>query len=244
MGSARWLATAAALTTAAMFTGTATAAPAGGGAASAAQTAAVAPTEPKYFLGAGYGPWNITVESAWGTAYSVAANKGYPEARCKKSAGPAGQELGPGYYQVLVEIYCVPPPSPGSGQIVGVHSGQCVDVKGAGTKDDTPIQLYHCNGGVAQAWKLHSDGTLRAMGKCMDVQYARTENGPLLGLNTCHSGLNQKWEKPPGGLPRSVHSGRCLDALDWGTGNGTRLGIWDCTPHHTDQQGQGPGLST
>lgn len=207
MGSARWLATAAAtaLTTAAMFTGTATAAPAGGtaGAASAAQTAAVAPTEPKYFLGAGYGPWNITVESAWGAAYSVAANEGYPKASCKKSAGPAGQELGPGYYQVLVEIYCVPPPSPGSGQIVGVHSGQCVD-----------------------------------------VQYARTENGSLLGLNTCHSGLNQKWGKLPCGLPRSVHSGRCLDALGWGTGNGTRLGIWDCTPHHTDQQGQGPGLDS
>ncbi|MFF3892913.1 RICIN domain-containing protein [Streptomyces sp. NPDC001812] len=91
---------------------------------------------------------------------------------------------------------------------------------------------------------MHSDGTLRAMGKCMDVQYARTENGPLLGLNTCHSGLNQKWGKLPGGLLRSVHSGHCLDALGWGTGNGTRLGIWDCTPHHTDQQGQGPGLST
>ncbi|MFI6411624.1 RICIN domain-containing protein [Streptomyces sp. NPDC050585] len=46
----------------------------------------------------------------------------------------------------------------------------------------------------------------------------------------------------PGGLLRNVHSGRCLDALGWRTADGSRLGIWDCTPHHTNQQWTGPGL--
>jgi hypothetical protein len=254
---ARWLATAAAtaLAAASLLTGTATAAPAGNTTAApvasvalsseaVASGAAAVPTAPKYFLGTGYGPWNIAVEAAWNTAYGAAANEGYAAAGCKRSAGPAGNELSPGYYQVLVEIYCVPPPPPGSGQIVGVHSGKCVDVKGANTKDGTPIQLYTCNGTAAQSWKLYPDGTLRALGKCMDVQYARTANGSLLGLNTCHGAGNQQWEKLPGGLLRSVHSGRCLDALGWSTANGARLGIWDCTPHHTNQQWQGPGLGT
>ncbi|MFI6411623.1 RICIN domain-containing protein [Streptomyces sp. NPDC050585] len=45
-----------------------------------------------------------------------------------------------------------------AGQIVGVHSGKCVDVKGANTADGTPIQLYRCNGTAAQQWKLEADG--------------------------------------------------------------------------------------
>ncbi|MEU1278582.1 RICIN domain-containing protein [Streptomyces sp. NPDC005805] len=251
MKLARWLATAAATAFAAatLFTGSATAAPAQAAAqapkaaAPAAPAAALAPTAPKYFLGAGYGPWNIAVEAAWNTAYAAAANEGYPAANCRRSAGPAGNEISPGYYQVLVEIHCTPPPPPGSGRIVGVHSGKCVDVKGSSTKDGAPIQLYNCNGTGAQIWKLYPDKTLRALGRCMDVQYAKTENGSHIGLNSCHGAGNQQWELLPGGLLRSVHSGRCLDALGWGTGNGTRLGIWDCTPHHTNQQWQGPGLS-
>ncbi|MFG3497029.1 ricin-type beta-trefoil lectin domain protein [Streptomyces sp. NPDC047928] len=259
MKLARWLAAVAAtvMAGATLFGGTATATPRDG--APAAETAvtaatarttagaaetALAPTVPKYFLGTGYGPWAIAVEAAWATAYAAAEREGYPAANCKKSAGPRGGELSPGYWQVLVEVYCVPPPQPGAGQIVGDHSGKCVDVKGANTKDGTPIQLYSCNGTAAQSWKLEADGTLRALGKCLDVQYAKTENGSLLGLNTCHGAGNQLWEKLPGGLLRSVHSGRCLDALGWGTGNGTRLGIWDCTPHHTNQQWTGPGLGS
>lgn len=247
----RRLATAAAavFAGASLFAGTANAAPTEAPPAapsgSATSTAAEAvPTAPKYFPGAGYGPWDIAVRAAWATAYDAAAREGYPSANCRQSAGPAGSELSPGYWQVLVEVYCVPPPPPGSGQIVGVHSGKCVDVKAAGTADGTPIQLYRCNGTAAQQWKLEADGTLRALGKCLDVQYGKTENGSLLGLNTCHGAGNQRWEKLPGGLLRSVHSGRCLDALGWSTGDGSRLGIWDCTPHHTNQQWTGPGLGT
>ncbi|MFD4144538.1 ricin-type beta-trefoil lectin domain protein [Streptomyces sp. NPDC058572] len=243
MRLARWLATTAAtvIAGASLFTGTATAAP-GNAAPAAAPAVAAAPAAPKYFTGAGYGPYNIAVQAAWNSAYAQAANEGYPAANCSRTRGPVGNELSPGYWQLLVQIYCVPPPPPGSGQIAGVHSGKCVDVKGAGTSDGTPIQLYACNGTAAQSWKLEPDGTLRALGKCLDVQYAKTENGSLLGLNTCHGAGNQRWEKLPGGLLRSVHSGRCLDALGWATGNGARLGIWDCTPHHTNQQWTGPGL--
>ncbi|MCX5009918.1 ricin-type beta-trefoil lectin domain protein [Streptomyces sp. NBC_00555] len=249
MKLARWLPTAAAtfLAGATLFAGPAAAAPATttAPAATALTAAANAPTAPKYFLGTGYGPLNIATEAAWGSAYAQAEAEGYPAANCARSAGPAANPVGSGgYYQVLLELYCVPPPPPGSGQIVGVHSGKCLDVKGAKTADGTPIQIYSCNGTSAQAWKLEADGTLRALGKCMDVQYAKTENGSLIGLNSCHQGLNQKWEQLPNGLLRSVHSGKCLDALGWATGNGARVGIWDCTPQHTNQQWHGSALGT
>lgn len=244
----RWLSTTAAAVLAgtAFLAGPAAAQPAAAAAPAAAAPAAVnAPTVPKYFLGTGYGPLNIATEAAWNTAYAAAAAEGYPAANCARSAGPAANPVGGnGYYQVLLEIYCVPPPPPGSGQIIGVHSGKCLDVKGAKTADGTPIQIYACNGTNAQAWKLEANGTVRALGKCLDVQYAKTENGSLIGLNSCHEGLNQKWEQLPNGLLRSVHSGKCLDALGWATGNGARVGIWDCTPHHTNQQWRGSALGT
>ncbi|MEV7443815.1 RICIN domain-containing protein [Streptomyces sp. NPDC091204] len=50
---------------------------------------------------------------------------------------------------------------------------------------------------------------------------------------------------PPGsGQIVGVHSGKCLDALGWATGNGARLGIWDRTPSHTNQQWRGSALGT
>ncbi len=50
---------------------------------------------------------------------------------------------------------------------------------------------------------------------------------------------------PPGsGQIVGVHSGKCLDALGCATGNGARVGIWDCTPHHTNQQWRGSALGT
>ncbi|MFD4867104.1 ricin-type beta-trefoil lectin domain protein [Streptomyces sp. NPDC058412] len=251
MKLARWLSTTAAtfLAAATLVAGpaaaSATAVPSATAATAATAAAAQAPTAPKYFLGAGYGPLNIATDAAWDSAYAQATQEGYPAANCARSAGPVAAPVGNGgYYQVSLEIYCVPPPPPGSGQIVGVHSGKCMDVKGAKTADGTPIQLYDCNGTSAQLWKLEADGTVRALGKCLDVQYAKTENGSLLGLNSCHQGTNQKWEQLPGGLLRSVHSGKCLDALGWATGNGSRLGIWDCAPGHTNQQWRGSALGT
>ncbi|RSS83276.1 hypothetical protein EF919_39265 [Streptomyces sp. WAC02707] len=164
--------------------------------------AAFAPNEPRYFLGTGYGPYNIALNAAYNTAYAAAASEGYASSSCL-SAGPAPNELSSGYYQIMLEIQCVPPTPVGANQIVGVRS------------NERP-----------------------------NVRYGKTENGSLLGMNSCHGAPNQQWQLLESGLLRSVHSDKCLDALGWGTDNGTRVGIWDCAPHHTDQQWQGAGLGT
>ncbi|MFD3873027.1 RICIN domain-containing protein [Streptomyces sp. NPDC058623] len=138
-----------------------------------ATAAALASTAPKYFLGTGYGPYDIAVDAAWNTAYAAAVNEGYQSARCARSAGPAANPIGGnGYYQVLVEIYYSVPPPPGSGQITGVHSGKCVDVKGGSLKDGAAIQLYQCNGTDAQA------GGWRATARCAPSAAAWTSSTP------------------------------------------------------------------
>jgi hypothetical protein len=38
------------------------------------------------------------------------------------------------------------------GTIVGVGSGLCLDVNGAGTANGTAVQLWTCNGGSNQSW--------------------------------------------------------------------------------------------
>lgn len=52
-----------------------------------------------------------------------------------------------------------------SGQIKEI-GGRCLDVTNARTENQTPIQIYDCNGTSAQDWTLESDGTIKALGKC------------------------------------------------------------------------------
>src|SRR5437899_1582592 len=59
-----------------------------------------------------------------------------------------------------------PTPPPVPGPIVGV-AGKCVDNNGAITGNGNRIQLFECNGTVAQIWIFEPDGTLRVQGKCL-----------------------------------------------------------------------------
>ncbi|MGC5347002.1 ricin-type beta-trefoil lectin domain protein [Streptomyces sp. DT171] len=196
----------------------------------------------KYFQGQDWG-FSPAMAEANATGYALSIAKQARYQGCVP-AGPTQFQYNGDMYLATVVLFCTPMPPITGGPIVGVHSGKCVDVKGSSKADGAPIQLYNCNGTEAQAWTIHADGTIRAMGRCLDVQYAKTEDGSLLGLNTCHGAANQRWEKLPNGLLRSVHSGKCLDALGWATGNGARLGIWTCAPSHTNQQWTGAGMNT
>jgi len=65
---------------------------------------------------------------------------------------------------------------PGSGPIVaGVSASLCVDVRAANSADNTPVQIFTCNGTGAQNWTV-SGSTLQALGKCLDVAGAGTAN--------------------------------------------------------------------
>ncbi|HKN52747.1 MAG TPA: TIM-barrel domain-containing protein, partial [Amycolatopsis sp.] len=113
-----------------------------------------------------------------------------------------------------------------TGPIVsGVSSNLCVDDADASTDNGNPIQIYGCNGTVAQQWTVASD--LRVLGKCMDAKDGGTANGTLIQLYDCNGTGAQQWQQVNGTL-RNTESGRCLDDPNFSTANGTQLVLWDC----------------
>ena len=82
-----------------------------------------------------------------------------PTVRCRSTAAKCLDVREPG----------APPPAPGGhldcngganqrwtvnadGTIVGVQSGLCLDVTGAGTANGTLVEIWTCNGGSNQQW--------------------------------------------------------------------------------------------
>ncbi|MEU1408570.1 lectin [Streptomyces sp. NPDC005728] len=106
--------------------------------------------------------------------------------------------------------------------------GKCLDDDTAGTADGTRVQIYDCNGSLAQLWTVNSDGTVRILGKCLDVYGGSTANGARVQLYTCHGGTNQQWRATDEGTLVNPASGRCLDVPGFSTTNGTQVTLWDC----------------
>ncbi len=59
------------------------------------------------------------------------------------------------------------------------------------------MDIYTCDGGGNQKWKLNADGTITGnqSGLCLDATGNGTANGTLLELWTCNGGSNQQWTR-------------------------------------------------
>ncbi|MFI2764792.1 ricin-type beta-trefoil lectin domain protein [Streptomyces echinatus] len=104
----------------------------------------------------------------------------------------------------------------------------CLDDANAHTADHTKIQIYTCNGSVAQQWVLHDDGSLRVLGKCLDATDGDTDNGTLLQLYKCNGTGSQKWTTGTSGSLVNPQSGKCLDDPSASTANGTQVRLYTC----------------
>ncbi|MER7930783.1 MULTISPECIES: RICIN domain-containing protein [unclassified Streptomyces] len=117
----------------------------------------------------------------------------------------------------------------GGDTVVGQGSGRCLDVDAAGTADGTTVQLWDCNGSVAQKWSRSGNTFVNPhSGKCLDVSGGRVANGTTVQLWTCLNNAAQQWVPNANGTFLNPNSGKCLDAVGQGTANGTRIQIWDC----------------
>jgi len=116
----------------------------------------------------------------------------------------------------------------GTGPIIGLGSNRCIDIPGANPADGTQLQIYDCNGTVAQQWTFPADGTVRAMGKCMDVAWGSRDNGAIIQIVGCNGNPAQQFRLTAAGDLVNPQSGRCVDVSNWGTANGSRLLQWDC----------------
>jgi glucose/arabinose dehydrogenase len=117
--------------------------------------------------------------------------------------------------------------TPGTGPIKGL-AGKCLDVRGGVSADGTQIQIYTCNGGVAQTWTV-SGSTIRALGKCLDVNGGASADGTKIQLWTCNGGAAQNWAAQADGSLRNPQSGKCLDVSNNSSADGQAVHLWTCT---------------
>lgn len=73
----------------------------------------------------------------------------------------------------------------------------CVDIQGGSTTRGTAVQMWHCNGTLAQSWN-HPSRTVvgRVLGKgflCLDLPNQNTANGTNLQMWACNGTAAQKW---------------------------------------------------
>ncbi|MEY9907516.1 putative alpha-1,2-mannosidase [Catenulispora sp. MAP12-49] len=115
-----------------------------------------------------------------------------------------------------------------TGPITSGIAGKCADDSSRGTANGTHIQLWTCNGSVAQQFTVNSNGSLGVMGGCVDVTSGGTTDGTLVQLYTCNGTGSQVWQQQSNGSLVNPQSGKCLDDPNSTTTDGTQLQIYTC----------------
>lgn len=122
-----------------------------------------------------------------------------------------------------------PAPSPTSKKIKSTVGELCLDVAGANSANQTPVQVAVCNGNAAQDWTVNdNDHTIRALGKCLDVAGGSTENGASVQILDCNGSGAQQWTVSTGNDIVSLSANKCLD-IRMPAQDGARTQIWDCS---------------
>jgi len=108
-------------------------------------------------------------------------------------------------------------------------NGMCLDNDAQSTANGNKIQIWACNGTVAQRWTATQPGnTLKVQGKCLDITGGGTGNGTKVQLYDCNGTGAQVWVPQANGSYLNPQSGRCLDNPSASTTAGTQVQIWDC----------------
>ncbi|WP_214103784.1 glycoside hydrolase family 16 protein [Acrocarpospora catenulata] len=127
-----------------------------------------------------------------------------------------------------VRVSAWTPDGGGGNALRSAMNGKCIDIPAANPVDRAQLQMYDCNGTVAQQWSVNADGTVRAMGKCMDAAAAGTANGTAIQLYTCNGTSAQRFTLSGAGDLVNIAANRCVDIVDLNPANGARLQLWDC----------------
>jgi hypothetical protein len=107
-----------------------------------------------------------------------------------------------------------PPPPSGGGALRSNFNGRCIDIPGANPVDGARLQMYDCNGTVAQRWTIGSDGTVRPWASAWTRLGAGTANGTPVQLYTCNGTGAQRFTLTAAGDLVNVPANRCVDIRD------------------------------
>ncbi|HEY1488522.1 MAG TPA: arabinofuranosidase catalytic domain-containing protein [Micromonosporaceae bacterium] len=115
--------------------------------------------------------------------------------------------------------------------------GRCLDINGNGTANNTPVELWDCNGVGGQKWIQQANGSLLnpQSGRCLDSPSGATGNGTRLQIYDCNGTAAQKFSVNGGGMTTGP-GGQCVDvAADDTGGDGTAVQLWGCQAYAIDQ---------
>ncbi len=141
--------------------------------------------------------------------------------------------LAGGLFALLATPALAASPTP----LVSEASQRCLDVKGSNTGPDAFVQIYDCNAGSNQLWKLTASRELRTLGRsrCLDATGQGTAPGTPVTSNTCTGKANQKWQMNADGTITGQQSGLCLDVIGANTASGTGVHLWNCHGNSNQQ---------
>ena len=117
------------------------------------------------------------------------------------------------------------------------HSTHCVNDHHSSLVNGTAVEIYGCNGTLAQSWAAFPGGSLRRYGgssaintnKCMNIAGSKTANGTKINLESCTGNWNQTWVYHSSTHHWvNPHTGKCLDDPAGKLTNGTQLVIYAC----------------
>ena len=114
-----------------------------------------------------------------------------------------------------------------NGELINPASGRCLDdPSGNTTPAAVQMQIYDCNAGSTQVWKLPPEPVIGPGALCVDVANASPSSGTAVQLWGCNQSDAQRWSVAGDGTVRVF--GKCLDVVNGGTANGTHVQLWDC----------------
>ena len=119
--------------------------------------------------------------------------------------------------------------------LVGL-AGKCLDVEGIATTDGTPVNLFRCNGGDNQLWRLDLNGIAQRImsigDKCLIPDFNHPSGDIRVVIGACGGG-NDLWRLATPGVERPsrlIHdaTGLCLDVEGAIAADGTPTQLFGC----------------
>jgi hypothetical protein len=117
--------------------------------------------------------------------------------------------------------------------------GKCLDDSGARTTNGNDVDLWTCNGTLAQKWTAAAGNTLTVFGKCLDNHGGHNVNGNEIDIYKCNGTGAQQWVHQGNGSYLNPATGKCLDDAGAKTTNGNEIDLYKCNGSK-GQQWTGP----
>lgn len=114
-------------------------------------------------------------------------------------------------------------------QVLGMGN-LCVDVPSGNFANGTVLQMFQCNGGNNQSWKVtpnaNSTLTISNGNFCWDVPNGSATSGNPIQLFSCNGGTNQQFTPTSAGA--LTFGGLCADVAGGQPNNGSSLQLFGC----------------